>query len=421
MDQTVRKSVLANGVRILTQKLSHVRSVSLGIWVDVGARDESLEENGLSHFIEHMLFKGTDKRSAFDIAKDFDAIGGQNNAFTTMENTCFHAKVMDTHLTTMVEILSDIFLGSRFRQEDLDNERPVILAEIDMVEDSPEEYAHLLLESNFWGSDSLGRSILGSRENIEGFTAKDLKRFYKKHYRPERIIISAAGNVDHDDLVALLSDNFGAIPPGDATPQRISPPQHAPLSLCTREIEQVHLAMGVRGLSVSDPRRYAGVLMNTILGGNMSSRLFQHIRENRGLAYSVYSFSASNVTSGMLGVYAATAPSNVEQSIELILKDMTTLKDNPVSPSELSDVSQYIKGNMLLSNESTDSLMERIALNELHFGREISMEEVLEGVDNVTADDIMGLAGELFFSGRPALTVLGPLSDPGPIEKILNR
>lgn len=421
MSMRVSKSVLANGVRILTRQIPHVRSVSLGIWTDVGARDERLEENGLSHFIEHMLFKGTKKRSAYQIAKEFDAIGGLANAYTTMENTCYHAKVMDTHLATMVDLLSDLFLNPRFDPEELENERSVVLAEVGMVEDSPEEYALQLLEGGFWGKHSLGRSILGSRKLLSAYTADDLKAFYRRHYRPERIIIAAAGNVEHEQLVSMISPPFEALLPGEPVTPRGAPGHHAPLTVKERSLEQVHVCLGVKGLSVTDPKRYAALLMNTILGGNMSSRLFQHIRERKGLAYSVYSFAAANIGSGMLGIYAGVAPENALESVKLILEDMDRLREQKVSAQELADVSEYIKGNILLAAESTDNQMERLVQNELHFGREITTKETIEQIDAVNRTDILALAQDLFGGLRPALTLLGPGLDPVPFETMLNR
>jgi predicted Zn-dependent peptidase len=266
----------------------------MGVWVNVGARDENPAESGLSHFIEHMIFKGTRQRSAFQIAKEFDAIGGHTNAFTSMENTCYHAKVMDTHTDTMVEILSDIFLNSVFDPGEIEKERPVILQEIRMVDESPDEYVHLLSGKNFWGDNPLGRSILGSPENIIRFDADLMKTYF-----------SAAGNVEHTDIIDRVGPAFETIKPGNGIAERITPQSRSLVDLNHKDLEQVHICLGAPGLSITDPRRYAYSLLNTILGGNMSSRLFQEIREKRGLAYTVYSFITSHVDTGMFGIYLA--------------------------------------------------------------------------------------------------------------------
>ncbi len=299
MDAPNVKTVLKNGIRIVTRKMAHTRSVTMGVWVDVGARDENSAENGLSHFIEHMIFKGTDRRSAYQIAKEFDAIGGHTNAFTTMENTCYHAKVLDSQTETMVDILSDIFLNSTFDAKEVERERPVILQEIGMVEDSPDEYVHYLSGYNYWGDNPLGRSILGRPENIAGFDAKTIKGFFQRLYQPDRIVISAAGNIEHQAIVDLIGPPFEAIEASLGFPQRVSPAGRSMVSLNHRELEQVHICLNTQGIAITDPRRYALSLLSTLFGGNMSSRLFQQIREKRGLAYSVYSFVSSHVDTGM--------------------------------------------------------------------------------------------------------------------------
>ncbi|MGD2151383.1 MAG: pitrilysin family protein, partial [Desulfobacterales bacterium] len=308
MEHDVNKTTLKNGIRIVSKKMPHIHSVSMGVWVNVGARDELSSENGLSHFIEHMIFKGTEKRTAFQIAKEFDSIGGQTNAFTSAENTCYHAKVLDTHLETMVDILSDIFLNSVFDEKEIENERAVIFQEIGMVEDSPDEYIHVLSGRNFWGDNSLGRSVLGTRENVADFNSHTIKRFFHKLYQPERIVISAAGNLEHNRLVDLIGPVFESIHPGNSFPERFTPQGRCKVNLHQRNLEQVHICLGTKGVSITDPRRYAYSLMNTIFGGNMSSRLFQEIREKRGLAYSVYSFISSYVDTGVFGASAAVNP-----------------------------------------------------------------------------------------------------------------
>lgn len=418
MAPAVDKTVLENGVRVLTEAMPHTRSVSMGVWVDVGARDESGAQQGLSHFIEHMIFKGTEKRSAFQIAKEFDAVGGYSNAFTSMENTCYHAKVLDSHVETMVDILSDIFLYSVFDEAEVERERAVICQEIGMLEDSPDEYLHLLAGKTWWGDHPLGRSVLGTRENILDFSAGQIKAFFRRFYQPERIIVSAAGNLDHRRFVDLVGPGFGAIEAGGSLPARQPPTGRARVELCSRDLEQTHLCVATRGLSITDPQRYAFSLMSAILGGNMSSRLFQEIRERRGLAYSVYSFANAYIDSGMCGACAGVDPENARESIRLILRALHTLSEVPVSDEELRDAREYTKGSLLLAAESNDNQMVRLAQNEFHFGRQVPLGEVVEKIEFVTADEICDLARSLFKPGETALTVVGPFSDTRPFENL---
>jgi predicted Zn-dependent peptidase len=420
MDAPVAKTVLKNGIRVVSKKMPHARSVSMGVWVNVGARDESEKENGLSHFIEHMIFKGTRRRSAYQIAKEFDAIGGHTNAFTAMEATCYHAKVIDSQTETMVDILSDIFLNSVFDQSEIEKERPVILQEIGMVEDSPDEYVHVLCGSNFWGDHPLGRSILGQPDNIINFNTGKIKAFFNRFYQPERMVISLAGNVDHHRIVDLISPAFESIHPGNGFPERITPAARCAVDLNQRELEQVHICLGTNGLSITDPRRYAFSLLNTILGGNMSSRLFQEVREKRGLAYSVYSFASSHVDSGMFGVYLAVEPKRVLETTELVLNEIRRLKSEPVDAAELKGAIEYTKGSLLLATESSDNQMVRAAQNEIHFGAEIPLQEIIDKIDAVSADEIRAIASDLFNSNQTVLTLLGPVdSDQKAFEDLL--
>ena len=394
----------------------------MGVWVNVGARDESPDENGLSHFIEHMIFKGTRKRSAYQIAKEFDAIGGQTNAFTTMENTCYHARVMDTQTDTMVEILSDIFINSIFAPEEVNRERPVILQEIGMVEDSPDEYIHVLSGYNFWGDNPLGRSILGIPDNIVSYDAERIKNFFHRLYQPDRIVISAAGNLKHDHLVELVEPAFAAIRSGNGFPERITPQGRSIVDITHRELEQVHICLGMKGLSITDPLRYAFSLLNTILGGNMSSRLFQEIREKRGLAYSVFSFISSYVDTGMFGVYMGVAPNRARETTELVLAEMHKLKKEPVDASELRDAIEYTKGSLLLASESTDNQMVRIAQNEIHFGGDIPLQTIIEKIEAVSENEIMELVNDLVDRNQIALTLLGPVDTAKEVfEEIIYR
>jgi len=419
MNKIVHKTTLNNGIRILSKKIPHARSVSMGVWVNVGARDETLSENGLSHFIEHMIFKGTKKRSALQIAKEFDSVGGNMNAFTSMENTCYHAKVMDTHLETMVDILSDIFLFSTFESIEVEKERTVVFQEIGMTEDSPEEYIHILSGNSYWGDNPLGRSILGSRENILSFDSETIRGFFSRLYQPERILISVAGNIEHDHFVNLVGQQFESINASNSFPVRVTPTGQSKVAIHSKDLEQIHICMGTKGLAITDPKRYAFSLINTILGGNMSSRLFQEIRENRGLAYSVYSFISSHVDTGICGVYAGVNPKNAKETIELILNEIFKFKKIPVDSTELQSAKEYTKGNLMLASESIDSQMVRLAQNEIHFGRYITLQEIANKIEEVTVDDIIDLASTLFGNDQHAITLLGPVTDKKLYEDIL--
>jgi predicted Zn-dependent peptidase len=417
---TVKKTILNNGVRIITKTMPFVRSVSMGVWVSVGARDESSEESGLSHFIEHMIFKGTKKRTGYQIAKEFDAIGGQTNAYTSMEHTCYHARVLDSHMDLMTDILLDIFLNSRFDDQDIQTERPVILQEIGMVEDSPDEYIHILAGNGFWGDHPLGRSILGTRENIVEFSAERIKDFFDRFYSPARIVVSAAGNLEHDHLTDLIGDAFESVLSDSSVLERTTPSGRSTVSLNYRDLEQLHICLGTQGLSITDPRRYAFSIMNIILGGNMSSRLFQEIREKRGLAYVVYSFITSHMDTGMFGIYAGIAPPRAEESIAVILDQMRVIKTTPVDPSELRGAKEFLKGNLLLASESVDNQMVRLAQNEIHFGRYVPLKEILNHIDAVTIEDINDLARGLFQEQQLILAMLGPVTDKNTYEGLLS-
>jgi predicted Zn-dependent peptidase len=407
----INKTLLPNGIKIISQKTPHIRSVSMGVWVNVGARDESDRENGLSHFIEHMIFKGTARRSAYQIAKEFDAVGGHTNAFTSMEHTCYHAKVLDNHMETMVDILTDIFLNSTFDPQEVERERPVICQEIGMLEDAPEDYVHLLSGHNFWGDHPLGRSILGTRENILNFDSPIIKDFFHRFYHPERIVVAVCGNVDHQRLLELVAPTFGSIVSDQNLPKRHAPEISPGMRIHFRELEQVHVCLSTPGLSITDPRRFALSLLNSLLGGNMSSRLFQEIRERRGLAYSVYSYIGSHVDSGMFGIYAGIHPDNVQQTIELIVQEMNAICRTPITAAELQDAKEFTKGNLILATESVDNQMVRLAQNEIHFNEYIPLESVIEHIEAVTAEEIQELARTLFISEQSGVTLLGQVDD----------
>jgi len=420
MNSKVRKTRLANGIRILTDEMPHLRSVCMGVWVNVGARDEMPVESGLSHFIEHMIFKGTDRRSGYEIAKEFDAIGGQTNAFTGMESTCYHARVMGTHLTTMVDILSDIFLNSVFAPEEVEKERIVISQEIGMVEDSPDEYIHLLSGRLHWGDNPLGRSILGTRENVSGFTPEMIREFFHRFYQPDQIIISAAGDIEHDRFVEVIREPFESVPQTNPPPPRATPVLQPAVGCEYRDLEQVQLCFGLKGLSLTDPQRYALSLLDTAFGGNMSSRLFQQIRENRGLAYNVYSFASSYFDTGMYGIYAGVGAENALCASQLVLEEMDKLSGHPVSHAELENAKEFTKGNLMLAAESNVNGMVRLAQSEMLYGRYIPLEEVADRIDRVVPEEIHQLVEDLFQRDQMTLALLGPIRDSNPYQSLLS-
>ena len=333
-------------------------------------------ERGLTHFIEHMLFKGTKRRSALDIAKEFDAVGGFANAFTSKEHVCFHAKVLAAHLPLLADLLTDLFLNSVFDPAEIDREQNVILQEIRMVEDTPDEFIHVLFQEDFWKHNPLGLPIYGTVETVEKSGREQMLDFIAKRFNPESIVISAAGNLDHQNFLDLVAPAMEKLNNSSPVAERVPPVHHFFSKVIKKELEQVHLAMGMRGTSQIDETRFASHLLNVILGSSMSSRLFQEIREKRGLAYSVYSFSHSHEDTGMLGLYAGISPENIEQVLHLINEQLSLLAQKPIPEAELSAAKEYIKGNMYINAESNDSRMNRLARNELLFGRYVPFEEI---------------------------------------------
>ncbi len=404
----IRRQSFPNGLVLLSERMDHIRSVSLGVWMKKGSRHESLIENGISHFIEHLLFKGTESRSARDIALIIDSVGGQMDAFTTKEYTCFYFKVLDRHLDVAVDLLSDIVRHPRFLPEEIEKERKVIYEEIKMVDDTADELVYDLWSEAFYGAHPLGRPIQGTRESVGRMLPDALIRFFKDSYRPANLLVTAAGNVDHDRLSEALQASFIDLPAGETVP--LGPPPGACPGLTLREkkeLGQLHLCLGVPGVSVSDDRRYPQYLLNTVLGGTMSSRLFQHIREERGLVYSVFSSANSFFDAGNLTVYAATSPESAREVTDLVLLELTRLKQEPVGESELQLAKDHLKGNLMLSLESSSSRMSNLARQELYFGRQSTLDEILVGIDKVSREDLTVLAQELFNPMHCALAALG--------------
>ncbi len=403
-----RKTVLKNGVRILSEKLEHYRSVSLGIWVNVGSREETLQENGISHFIEHMIFKGTRSRNNLDIAKQLDAIGGLSNAFTGKENTCFHSRVLDKHFSTLSDILSDIFLNSIFDAGEMERERQVILQEINMVEDTPDEHVHVLFNHLFWLDHPLGMSILGTGESVSGINQETILNYIKRYYTPDRIILSAAGNVDHDALLGYFQPLFEPLETTVENYPRTMPDVHGGVLCRYKETEQVHICLGGKAPHLSSDRRFAAAILNTILGGSMSSRLFQEIREKRGLAYSVYSFLSAYIDTGLLGVYVGTDPKQLNRVLRVINKEIKKIQEGDLSETDLAEAREQITGGILLGAESTDTRMMRLAKNEYVFGRYVDFDEMVAQLEKVTLDEVLAVANETFQGKEVSSVVLGP-------------
>jgi len=391
----VEKIVLSNGLRVVMEKIPTGRSVSFGIWVKTGSRNERMENNGISHFVEHMLFKGTERFSAKEIAEQFDAIGGNVNAFTSKEYTCYYAKVLDEHLPIAVDVLSDMFFRSTMDAEELEKEKNVILEEISMCEDTPDDLVHDLMCAAAYGDHPLAFSILGLKERLLEMTPDHLRAYMKKQYTIENTVISVAGNID-DGIVELLERHLGSFD-NHGTPVPLAPPDfHGEFMFHRKKTEQNHICLSLPGFQSGDPLQYAMVLVNNAVGGGMSSRLFQEIREKRGLAYSVYSYHSSQADSGLFTVYAGTAPKQTKEVMELTKEMMSELAEKGLSEDELKKGKEQMKGSLILSLESTSSRMNRIGKNELMLGRHDTLDDMLAKIGKVTMEDINLVLNRMF-------------------------
>jgi predicted Zn-dependent peptidase len=401
---------LNNGIRLVTESMGHVRSVSLGVWLTRGSRHETDRDSGIAHFVEHMLFKGTATRSAEDIAQAVDSIGGQLDAFTAKEYASYYVKVLDEHLPLAVDILSDIVLRPAFHDVDIEREKKVILEEIKMVEDTPDDLVHELFTQAFWEGHPLGRPILGTKESVEGLTQQRLRDHFRGAYAAENVIISAAGNLEHGSLREALEKAFGEMPSAGRT-ETWTPPAVVPkVVIRTKELEQSHICLGASSYPQNHDARYASYVLNTMLGGSMSSRLFQNIREKRGLAYSVFSGINAYRDAGSLTVYAGCANEAVGEVIDLVVEEMKVIKQAPVPDSELRRAKDHLKGSVMLSLENTASRMSHLARQEIYFDRQFSLDETLEGIEHVTPAEIQQVAHDVFSNGSLAATVLGQVN-----------
>lgn len=406
----VNRSLLTNGIRVITQYIPHAYSVSIGFWVVGGSRHERPEYNGVSHFIEHLLFKGTERLTAFEIARETDSIGGFMNAFTGREFVCYYGKVLVDFLPKAVDLLADIFLNSRFPEEEIENERKVILQEIRMLEDTPDDQLHDLFHRNFWEGHPLGMPIIGSSESVQGMSRSFLIDYKNDTYRAGDIIITAAGMVNHHELVDMLAPLFAGVPTGSLRTASPLPVYRKRCNKANRELEQLLFCLGTKGLAQNHPGRHDALVLNTILGGSMSSRLFQEVREKEGLAYSIYSYLASHSDTGALVITSGTTSEKFPEVMDIVMRELKRLKSEPPTEEELSSAKTQLKGNILLSLESSDSVMSKLAKNEIYLGGYQPVEQVIAGFSAVTRETLLDLCNELFDDNQLTLQLLGNMS-----------
>jgi predicted Zn-dependent peptidase len=407
----VQKEVFPNGLVVITEPMEHVHSVSVGIWLRSGSRREPAELNGVSHFIEHMVFKGTHRRSAEDIAREVDSVGGMLDAFTSKEMVCFNTKVLDEHLAKVFDVIADMVLEPKFAEDEIEREKSVILEEIRMTQDNPEDLVHELFTQNFWYPNALGKPILGTPETVAAFSRATLHSWFQERYSPNNMVITAAGHLSHAQLLDLVAERFAGRPAGNAwTPESV--PVAAPhITVRTKhELEQVHLCLGVSALPMTDRRRFGVSVLNNILGGGMSSRLFQNIRERKGLAYSIFSELNSYRDAGVLSVYAGTSLETVAQLVRCVLDEFRRMKDAPPPEEELRRAKDHLKGATLLALEGTGQRMNSLARYHIYFDRHYTAQELIAMLEEVTAADVQRLAQDFFQSDRVAASVVGNLN-----------
>jgi predicted Zn-dependent peptidase len=418
----VRRTVLPGGLRVITESIPTVRSVAFGIWVGVGSRDETPSQAGATHYLEHLLFKGTKRRAALDISAAIESVGGDINAFTAKEFTCYYARVLDADLPLAVDVVADMVASSRIATADVESERDVVLEEIAMRDDDPSDAVHDLAASRMWGSAPLGRPILGTAESITSLSRAAIHRYYKRKYRPENVVVAAAGNLDHSRVVRLVRSAFDAAgfldSEADPAAPRVGgrgPKAYRGVSVLERPTEQANLVLAMPGLSRTDERRFALGVLNAALGGGMSSRLFQEIREKRGLAYSVYSYASQFADAGMMGVYVGCQPKKVDQVLGLAREALADVAEHGITADELARGKGQLRGGLVLGLEDTGSRMGRLAKAELVYHELPSVDELLNTIDAVTLDDVREVAAAVL-AGSPALAVVGPFADADRFE-----
>ena len=409
--RNIRRQKLPNGLTIITEQMQHIRSASIGVWLQTGSRDEDAEWNGISHFIEHMVFKGTKHRTAEEIARQVDSIGGNMDAFTAKECICFNVKVLDEHVPTALDILSDLVLNPLFEVADIARERGVILEEIKMDEDNPDYLVHEIFTQNFWKDHPLGKPILGTKETVKRFERDPVLDAYAHRFAPGNIIVSAAGNLDHDKFVELVTRHFEHMKPMSNGFHSSKPKIVSRIILRNKKaLEQVQLCIGVPAYPIAHEKRHAGYILNTVLGGGMSSRLFQNIRERQGLAYSIYSDLIPYRDTGCLAVYAGTSLASAAKVVQSVVSEFRKLKSDPVPEEELRRAKAQLKGSLMLSLESSTSRMSNLARQEMYFDRFYDLDELIEKIEAVTVEDLTTLANEFFQTEAVAVTALGNLN-----------
>jgi len=408
-----QKTVLPGGLRVVSEYIPHVRSIALGIWVQNGTRDERSEENGISHFIEHMMFKGTQRRKASDIAESLEAVGGHLNAFTGKELTCYYAHVLDEHLSLAVDVIADMLTASVYDAGEMTKEKSVIIEEINSVEDAPEDLVQDFFMRDLFPNHALGFSTLGTREIVAAFQRDQLFDYTHRHYTQNRLLIAAAGNIKHTDLVAQVGERFNILPVNGARVLTRPSAKSIPGSVTEDDCSQTHVCMGTLALRFDDPRKFVMLVLNTLLGGGMSSRLFQTIREQHGLAYSVFSFHDFLLDTGLFGVYLGADPERAEQAIALSRRELQRLQDERVAAAELNRTINQLKGSLMLGLESTSSRMSRLAKMEIYLGEYVTLDEVCAGIESVTTEQIQRLAQELFNEERITSTIIRSANHSG--------
>jgi predicted Zn-dependent peptidase len=399
---------LPSGLRLVTESMPHVRSVSVGVWLDRGSRHESDAESGVAHFVEHMLFKGTERRSAQDIAETIDSIGGQLDAFTAKEHAGYYIKVLDEHLPLAIDLLADMVMRPALQPTDVVREQGVILEEIKMVEDAPDDLVHEVFLQQFWHRHPLGRPILGTPETVRSFTSHGLRTYFERTYLAPNLVIAAAGHLEHERLREMVERAFADLPARPDAAEAAPPAVEPGIAIREKGLEQSHICLGTRAYPQAHDDRHAILVLNTILGGSMSSRLFQHIREERGLAYSVWSSLLAYSDAGTLSIYAGCAVDKVSEVIDLTLEELKVLRGEPVTQTELQRAKDHLKGSLMLSLESTSSRMSQLARQQLIFGRQFTLDEILGAIDAVTGEDVLRVSQDLFADGAAVATIVGP-------------
>jgi len=408
-----QKTVFPDGMRIISESIPSVRSISIGLWIDIGSRDEPQDIEGVSHFIEHMVFKGTTTRSAFDIVSYIESVGGILNAFTTRENTCFLSKIIDLHLPRAVEILSDMVLNARFDEGDIAKEKKIVIEEINEVDDTPSDLVHDIFADSIFGKHSLGRPILGTVESVQGYSPEKVVGFLKNNYQRDRMLVVASGNLEHEKLAELVGKYFPDTNSGDYVSKsikRMKPKLHSGILAVNRDIKQAHICIGMPAVTFDHSQRAALLLLNSILGGSMSSRLFQIIREEMGMAYTVFSYLDFFVDSSIIGVYLNTEKEQTGAVISAVFKELEKFKKNSLSSIELDSAKEQFKGSLVLGLENTSHRMNRLAKHELFLNKYISIDETIKEIDKVASTDLLNLANQLFHADKFNVTVLGPVS-----------